>query len=92
VSRTLNRKEPIVLHTPIACRSPEQICDDRIADAHTSIVSALNATCNGRCLYTGRAREALVALRGLCEAYILGEGVMPAMINERILWALRLPR
>ena len=78
------------LHTPIACRSPEQICDDIVVQAHTDIVSALNETCNGRCLYTGRARAALVALRDLCEAYILGEGVMPAMINERILHAMRL--
>ena len=78
------------LHTPITCRSPEQICDDIVAQAHTSIVSALNATCNGRCLYTGRARAALVALRDLCEAYILGEGVMPTMLDKRILYAMRL--
>lgn len=78
------------LHTPIACRSPEQIRDDLVTEAHTDIVSALNETCNGRCLYTGRARAALVALRDLCEAYILGEGVMPTMLNERILHALRL--
>lgn len=81
----------MALHTTIACRSPEQICDDIVTDAHSSIVSALNETCNGRCLYTGRARAALVSLRGQCEAYILGEGVMPSRLNERILYAMRLP-
>lgn len=80
-----------MLHTPIVCRSPAEIRDDRVTDAHSSIVSALNETCNGRCLYTGRAREALVSLRDQCEAFILGEGSAPELINERILAALRLP-
>ena len=81
----------MALHTTITCRSPEQIRDDRVTDAHSSIVSALNETCNGRCLYTGRARAALVSLRGQCEAYILGEGAYPELINDRVLYALRLP-
>lgn len=81
-----------MLHTPIVCRSPADIRDDTVTDAHTSITSALNETCNGRCLYTGKAREALVSLRTECEAFILGEGVYPTNINMRILYALRLQR
>ena len=81
-----------MLHTPIVCRSPADIRDDTVTDAHTSIVGALNETCNGRCLYTGKAREALVSLRTECEAFILGEGAYPTNIDMRILFALRLQR
>lgn len=79
------------LHTPIVCRSPADICDDRVTDAHSHICALLNERCNGRLLWTGQAGKHLVALRDQCEAYILGEGPAPDRLDMRIAYALRLP-
>ena len=79
-----------MLHTPIVCRSPEAIRDDAVTEAHTDICRMLNETCNGRCLYTGKARTALISLRDQCEAFILGEGPYPAHLHLATLAAMRL--
>ena len=80
-----------MFHTPIVCRSPSDIRDDSVTDAHSHICALLNEQCNGRLLWTGQAGKALVALRDQCEAFILGEGPMPDMLQTRIVYALRLP-
>lgn len=77
------------MHATI-CRSPQEINDDRICEAHTSICRLLNDMVNGRCLYVGKQREALVALRAQVEAEITGTGPHVDLIEHRIYLAITL--
>lgn len=64
----------------ITCRSPQQIRDDELVAAHTSIERDLNAMSCGYCLYQGAQRTALRQLKAQIEAEMLGEGRAPQML------------
>jgi hypothetical protein len=48
----------------IQCRSPQEIMDDSLVDAHTELTRALRMLDGtGRCLYTGSHAKRIAALR-----------------------------
>ncbi len=59
--------------TIYACRSTKEIHEDALVSLHTEVEKSLNLMCSGKCLYTGRRRERLLAFKDKVEQAILGE-------------------
>lgn len=73
-----------------ACRSPQQITEDVIVNAHDEITHLLSIMCSGECLYQREERRALKALAAECEAFILGDGPAPTNVYARIYHIIRM--
>lgn len=68
----------------IACRSPQEINDDNLIEAHTNVCDLLAERGGGKALFLGRRRDALIAIRNDLAERIEGAGKCPDLIFLRI--------
>jgi hypothetical protein len=58
--------------------SPQELEETFVCETHTKVVADLNASIDNRCLWVGKNRQRLVALREFLEAVIAGDKDLPS--------------
>ncbi len=74
--------------TAIICRSPSEIREDALIEAHDMVRRALNTVIAGRCAYTGAARQKLAAAKAAIEQAMDNESVDYHAITRTAMAAL----